>query len=152
MAAFVDKQAVFVDQDFTSREQVLDFISNQAVKLGDAQDAHSVRQAFTIREDLGATGLQDGFAIPHAKSAAVDKPSVIVVKLKQAVEWPSFDGKPVDTVIALLVPEGSVGATHIKLLSKLAVLLMRENFRNAVRACNNPTEIARIVNEGLDNA
>lgn len=152
MTDFVDPKGVFVNNDATSKRQVLEFIAHKAVELGYAQDAEPIIKAFCAREDLGATGLQDGFAIPHAKSEAIDKPGVIVVKLAKPVEWESFDGKHVDIVISLLVPEGAAGTTHIKLLSKVAILLMREDFRDAVRNAKDAAHIAELVNEGLDKA
>ena len=152
MADFVHCDGVFVDCEASSRKDVLEFIAKQAVALGYAKEAEPVVEAFLAREDLGATGLQDGFAIPHAKSEAIDKPGVIVVKLASPVEWPSFDSKPVDRIISLLVPEGSAGTTHIKLLSKVAILLMRQDFRDAIRETNDPEKICTLVNEGLDNA
>lgn len=152
MSYFVNPKGVFVENDATTKKEVLEFIANKAVEIGYAREAAPVVAAFCEREELGATGLQDGFAIPHAKSEAIEKPGVIVVKLVNPIEWASFDGKQVDIIISLLVPKGAVGTTHIKLLSKLAILLMREDFRDAIRATDDATKIAELVNKGLENA
>ena len=107
-------------------------------------------QAFLAREDMGETGMTDGFAVPHAKSAAIDKAAVIVLKNDHALDWPSFDDKPVDICISLLVPDGEAGTTHIKLLSKTAVLLMREEFKNLVRSTDDRKAIADAINAGIE--
>lgn len=151
MSDFVKESAVFVDSPAASREEVLQLLSDEAVALGYAEDAAAVRAAFDAREDMGATGMQDGFAIPHAKSDAIKEPGVVVVKLQKPVDWPSFDDKPVDVVISLLVPDGEAGTTHIKLLSKVAVMLMREEFRDAMRETNDAANIAEVINDGLDD-
>ena len=66
------------------------------------------------------------------------------MKNNRALEWPSFDDKPVDVAISLLVPDGEAGTTHIKLLSKTAVLLMREEFKNLVRSTDDRKAIAEL--------
>lgn len=151
MSDFVKAEQVFVENPAKSREEVLQLLSDQAVALGLAEDAAAVRAAYDAREDMGATGMQDGFAIPHAKADAIKNAGVIVVKLQEPVEWPSFDDKPVDVVISLLVPDGEAGTTHVQLLSKVAVMLMCEEFRNAMRATDDAAQIAALINEGLDD-
>ena len=110
----------------------------------------SALEAFLAREAMGETGMTDGFAVPHAQSTAIKDAAVIVVKNDRPVEWPSFDEKPVDVAIALLVPDTDVAATHIKLLSKTAVLLMRDEFKNLVHGTDDPQVIADAINAGLN--
>lgn len=49
--------------------------------------------------------MMDGFAIPHAKSAAIIKPSVMIVSFTEGVDWDSLDGQPIRYAIALFIPE-----------------------------------------------
>ena len=78
-------------------------------------------------------------------------PGVAVLKLAEPVEWPSFDGAPVDVALALYVPAGEAGTTHLRLLSKAAVMLMDAGFRDKVRASTDPVEIAELINSGLED-
>ncbi len=150
MSDFVKEDNVFVNQDAESREAVLRFIADRAAELGITDDADAVYEAFLAREDMGETGMADGFAVPHAKTDAIKRAAVIVVKNNRALEWPSFDDKPVDVAISLLVPDGEAGTTHIKLLSKTAVLLMREEFKNLVRSTDDRKAIADAINAGIE--
>jgi PTS system fructose-specific IIA component len=147
---FVTSNDVFVNQHAESRDEVLRFISQKAVELGVTDDADAVYKAFIAREDMGETGMTDGFAVPHAKDAAIKKAAVIVFKNDHALDWPSFDEKPVDVAISLLVPAGEAGTTHIKLLSKTAVLLMKDDFKSLVRGSDDPQVIADAINKGID--
>lgn len=151
MSGFVREDSVFVGQSASSRDEVLRFFSNKAADLGFVSDANTVYQAFLAREDMGETGMTDGFAVPHAKSPAILEPAVLVLKNDHPIEWPSFDGKPVDICIALLVPDGEAGTTHIKLLSKTAVLLMKDDFKNLMRSTDDPSVIAAAINEGIED-
>ena len=85
------------------------------------------------------------------KVANTSTPGVAVLKLVEPVEWPSFDGVPVDVALALYVPAGEAGTTHLRLLSKAAVMLMDAGFRDKVRASTNPVEIAELINSGLED-
>ncbi len=149
MSQFVTEANVFVGQSIASREEMIRFVCDKALELGCVSDADAAYDAFMAREAMGETGMTDGFAVPHAKSAAITAPTVLVVKNDHPVEWPSFDGKPVDIVIALLVPDDEAGNTHIRLLSKTAVLLMRDEFKNLVRGSEDAKEIAAAVEAGI---
>ncbi|MCI6547345.1 MAG: fructose PTS transporter subunit IIA [Coriobacteriaceae bacterium] len=150
MSDFVTSNDVFVNQHAESRNEVLRFISQKAVELGVTDDADAVYKAFMAREDMGETGMTDGFAVPHAKDASIKRAAVIVFKNDSALDWPSFDEKPVDIAISLLVPAGEAGTTHIKLLSKTAVLLMKDDFKDLVRGSDDPQAIADAINRGID--
>ena len=46
---------------------------------------------------------------------------------------------------------GEAGTTHLRLLSKAAVMLMDAGFRDKVRASTDPVEIAELINSGLED-
>ena len=151
MSDFVRAGNVFVGQSLDTREDMLRFISDKAAELGITDDAGAVYEAFVAREEMGETGMTDGFAVPHAKSDAIKEAAVIVVKNDHAIEWPSFDDKPVDIAISLLVPDGEAGTTHIRLLSKTAVLLMKDEFKALVRGTDDAEAIAAAVEAGIED-
>lgn len=150
MSDFVEASHVFLDNPAKTCEEVLEFLSGQAERLGVADDSAAVLEAFKAREAEGTTGMMGGFAIPHAKSAAITQASVMVVKFAGDVEWESMDGKPIKVAIALLIPDTEAGTTHLKLLSKVAVMLMKEDFCREVLASDSATSIAGLINDGLD--
>ena len=149
-ADFVKVENVFVAEDFASRDEALSFVSNQAVKAGVANDADAVMNAFLAREAEGTTGMMEGFAIPHAKSDAINEAAVIVVKDESGVTgWDTMDGAPVNVAIALLIPGAQAGTTHLKILSKVAEALMDEDFRATVKGSTDAAEIAKTINARL---
>lgn len=152
MSDFVKAENVYVNQSMGSREEVLRFIAQRAAELGVTHDADAVYDAFVAREEMGETGMTDGFAVPHAKAPSILEPAVIVVKNDRPIEWPSFDDKPIDVAIALLVPEGESGTMHIRLLSKTAVLLMKDEFKALIRGTDDASQIADAINAGIEEA
>ena len=137
MSDIISAQSVLLDQHAASREEAIGIIATKAAELGIADDADALRQAFMAREAMGETGMTDGFAIPHAKSA-------------EPLDWPSFDEKPVTCAIALMVPDGEAGSEHIRLLSKTATLLMNDGFKGIVHQSSDPAEIAAAIQKGIE--
>ena len=150
MSDFVSEQNVLLNQRATTREEALHIISDYSVKLGVASNADEVYRGFMDREAIDQTGMVDGFAIPHCKTDAVSEAAVIVFKNVSQLEWPSLDGKPVNIAMALLVPGSEAGMTHLKLLSKTAVLLMDDGFKRLLREEDDASAVAAAINAELD--
>lgn len=150
MSDLVKASHVFLDNPAKSVDEALEFLSQKVVELGISDDAQASLDAFKAREAEGTTGMMEGFAIPHAKTGAIKEAAVLVVKFAGDVEWESMDGKPIRVAIALCVPGGEAGTTHLQLLSKVAVMLMDEGFRNDVLAYADAAAIAERINGGLD--
>ncbi len=72
------------------------------------------------REDLGSTGVGGGVAIPHARFHQLAKPFGVLLRLKKAIDFDAVDGKPVDTIILLLLPEDSNGGDQLSALACIA--------------------------------
>lgn len=151
MSEFMQASHVFLDNPATTVEEVLSFLSEKAVELGIADDAAAVLDAFHKREEEGSTGMVNGFSIPHAKSTAIKSAAVIVVKFSgEIADWETMDEEKVKTAISLLVPGAEAGTTHLKLLSKVAVMLMQEDFRSSVVSSSDPEAIAALINKNLE--
>lgn len=145
---FVSDDQILLGREAESRHELLRMLCAQAEALGIVKDDETAYQAFLAREELGATGLTEGFAVPHAKSATIVRPAVMVWKNRTAVAWPSFDEKPVDIAVALFVPEAN-REEHIRLLSKTAVLLMDPAFRTMLRTTDDAHAIASAISDAL---
>lgn len=141
---------VFFDNSAKNTDEALEFLSAQAVELGIADDKDAILAAFKEREAQGATGMTGGFALPHAKSAAVKEVSVVVVKFAGEVDWESMDGKEIFAAIAIFVPDDEAGTTHLRVLAQIAALLMQPAFCDLVHSSDDEAEIIAAVEEGID--
>lgn len=150
MTDFVKASHVFLHNSATTAEEALQFVANAAKDLDLTDDAQGVLDALLARENEGSTGMSEGFAIPHAKSAAVKTPSVIVLKSDAGIAWDTMDDKAVKVAIALLVPDTDASTKHLQLLSQVAVMLMDHDFCDAVLGSQNVEEIAQIINNHLN--
>lgn len=64
-----------------------------------------VASALLKREALGSTGTGNGVAIPHARLSDIKRPFGFFVRLDKAIDFDAIDGRPVDLVFALVLPD-----------------------------------------------
>ncbi len=145
------REYVFMDADVSTKEECLAFIAERAVELGISSSVQGTVDGFMLRENEGSTGFNDGFAIPHTRCDDVLKPSVIVVRTKNGIDWPSMDGKPIVVIFALLVPKQVEGTVHLTLISSLARKLVSAEFQKTLLSSHDPDEIFDIINQAFQN-
>lgn len=139
---------VFFDYPAETTQDALEFLSDQAVKLGISDDRDAILKAFEEREALGPTGMTRGFALPHAKTDAVKEPAVVVVKFSDKVEWKALGTTPIRAAIAIYVPEKDA-ATHLAILAGIAALLMDADFCEKVMDSTDSEAIAKLIEKGI---
>ncbi|WIF95214.1 PTS sugar transporter subunit IIA [Caminicella sporogenes] len=97
------------------------------------------------REKQFSTGVGCGIAIPHAKTDAVKIPTMAIIRLSSPIEWQAIDDKQVKLVIGLAVPESQGDNTHLKIISKLSMKLMEDEFRSNLIIAENKDEILNLM-------
>jgi PTS system nitrogen regulatory IIA component len=101
-----------------TKAQVLTELSNLFAQVY-GLNADDVLEGLEQREALGSTGFGRGVAIPHCRSTAVKRPTVVLLKLDQAVDFAAADAMPVSLVFGLVSPENA-GATHLHALAAIS--------------------------------
>lgn len=129
---------VLVDLDASSKKRVFE----QAGLLfenyyGLARSA--VFDALFAREKLGSTGLGQGIAIPHGRIKGLRDAVGAFIRLATPVQFEAPDGKPVNLIFVLLVPE-SANEHHLRLLSELAQMFSDRAFRDALGKATDASE------------
>ena len=85
------------------------------------------------REKLGSTGLGQGIAIPHGRIKGLKQAAGAFIRLSSPVPFDSPDGRPVNLLFILLVPEQAT-EQHLQILSELAQRFAERSFREALVA------------------
>ena len=118
---------VVANLDASSKKRVFEqagilFENHQSVARSTVYDA------LFAREKLGSTGLGQGIAIPHGRIKGLKTPIGAFFRLMSPVQFDAPDGKPVELIFVLLVPEAA-NEHHLHLLSELAQMFSDKNFR-----------------------
>lgn len=122
----------FINVHGVSKKRLLDQVASLAAGSCPALSEQLVFDALIARERLGSTGIGEGIAIPHCRMAECREPVGLLLRLDEAVDFESIDGKPVDLVFVLLVPE-SDPEQHLRTLSHLAALFNEPAYRERLR-------------------
>ena len=92
------------------------------------------------RERLGSTGLGQGVAIPHGRIKGLKEAVAAFVRLSEPVAFDAPDGRPVNILVFLLVPEQAT-QQHLDILSELAQMLSDKSFRENLLNATDPAAL-----------
>ena len=152
-SGLIAEDIVLLDAEFQSRDEAITALVNAAADSGRICKADDVVAAALAREEQHSTGVDHQVAIPHARSSAVTQPTLAFARLREpGVVW--ADGEEPSRLIFLIAVPDNAGKAHLKLLSKLARNVMKEDFRNALYAAQTPAAAVDVINEvvGLEVA
>ena len=127
-----------------NKTDVLNQMVDLMEKSGNLSEKETYRSAVFAREEEGTPGVGDGIAIPHGKSSAVTAPGLAAMVIKEGVEYDALDGAPVDLIFLIAAPN-TKDNVHLEVLSKLSVLLMKEEFTEALKAASSKEEFLQII-------
>ena len=128
----LDARSILLNASPKSKNEALDQIVDLMVKSEKINDKEAYRKQVYAREEESTTGIGEGIAIPHGKCDAVTKPGLAAMVVKDGVDFDSLDGEPV-TLMFLIAAPNTEDNIHLDVLSKLSVLLMNEEFTEALR-------------------
>ncbi|WP_077624858.1 PTS fructose transporter subunit IIABC [Sediminibacillus massiliensis] len=139
------KDTIILDLQSTSKSEVIDELVTKLDEAGRLNDKQGYKQAILDRESQSTTGIGEGIAIPHAKTAAVKTPAIVFGRSKQGVDYEALDGAPSHLFFMIAASEGA-NQTHLETLSRLSTFLMDNNFRQKLEAANSEEEVIDIIN------
>jgi len=140
----LDPNCVVLRLEATDKEGVLAELSSLLVADQPRQVQEAVLEALLQREEVGSTGIGDGVAIPHARSAAVRTVRAAAGVSQEGLDFQSLDGRPAHLFFLILTPAGASGA-HLKLLAQLTRLLRSADIREALRSAETAEEFCQIL-------
>ena len=117
----IDPKLVKTQLTGTNKEEVLRELANLLLENGYISDIDGFIKDIYAREAEGQTGIGNYIAIPHGKSAFVNKIGVAIGVTENEISWETLDGKGVKGIILFVVGDDNDGAqSHLKLLSLFA--------------------------------
>lgn len=119
----------------TTKIAAIEEMVDRLVATGRITDRAAALQAIIERERKMSTGMQNGIAIPHGKTNAVDSLIALVALKPEGLDFESLDGQPARIFVMTLSPESRTGP-HIQFLAEISRELndpqIRERLLHAV--------------------
>ena len=142
----LDKQSISLNGAPKDKKEALDQVVDLMAKSGKINDVEAYRQRVYAREEESTTGVGEGIAIPHGKCAAVNRPGLAAMVIKDGVDFESLDGEPV-TLLFLIAAPDTKDNVHLDVLSKLSMMLMDEEFTKNLRNASTAEEFLEIIDK-----
>ena len=124
-------QSILLNASPTNKADDIYTLGDLMDKGGNLSDKAEYLEAVFAREESGSTGLGDGIATPHAKSAGVKEAGLAAMVVPNGVDFEALDGQPSRLFFMIAAPEGAAD-THVEVLSKLATMVIDPDFKNAL--------------------
>lgn len=145
----LDDRSILLQGQVQSKKEALDTLVDLMNASGKLKDVETYRNGVYEREKEGSTGIGEGIAIPHCKSAAVKEAGLAAMVVPEGVEFESLDGEPANLFFLIAAPD-TADNVHLDVLSHLSVLLMDPEFTGKLRAAKSVEEFKKVIEEAED--
>lgn len=109
-----------------------------------------IEERVNQREQLLATGLPNGIAVPHARFDGLANPVVAIALSKPGIDFDSADGEPAHVVFFILTPMHDSGA-QLEILADIARTFSRPDSGNHALQATSYTEFLALLRSHIDS-
>lgn len=135
---------VWVDLKANTKEGIIDEMIDRLVAAGRVTDRAAVREAILEREAKMSTGMQNGVAIPHGKTDAVEALVAAVGIQKEGMDFGAMDGEP-STIFVMTVSPIKRRGPHMQFLAEVSRILGQAALRERLLAASTHAEVYEIL-------
>ncbi|QXE17386.1 PTS fructose transporter subunit IIABC [Clostridium sp. 001] len=142
----LEENTIKLKLDSNTKLEVIDeliSILDSAEKLNDKDE---YKKQILKRESEFSTGIGEGIAIPHAKTAAVKIPSLAFGIKKEGLDYESLDGTDAKLFFMIAASEGADNE-HLDTLARLSSMLMNEEFKNKLINAKSKDEVLNLIDK-----
>lgn len=146
-ASLVTPAAIQVDVRAANRRECIEHLVDLAAATGRVSDCDAAMDAVLDREAEAPTGVGGGVAVPHARTDAIDRPTLAFVRLRNGADF----GGPsaADLLFLLLIPEGG-DDVHLETLRRLSRRLLGDSLGERLRGADSAREVTGVLREVVE--
>lgn len=130
-----------------TKEGIIEEMVDLLVAAGKITDRETVLQAVLDRESKMSTGIRHGVALPHGKTAVVDKLVTAVCLKPEGVDFDALDGE-ISRIFVMTISSVLDTGPHMHYLAQISRLLNLESVRERILAVKSIQELIKIFAEG----
>lgn len=147
LAELIRPEVVKVPLAGKTKNEVIRELVQLLLDAGRIPQLESVYDALLAREALGSTGLEQGIAVPHAKTGAVRELTAAIGIAPKGIDFQAVDGQPSRLFFLLLAPPDKSGP-HIQALAEIARLAQSPTFLRLLASAASAREVVTLLTEG----
>jgi len=140
---YLPDKNIIIDLKGTTKVEIIEELLLHMKKINLVQDFDMALNDTLAREGYLSTGLENGLAIPHAKTDGINNLAMVFGVKKDGVEFESLDTKPANLIFLVLSPRDTSGP-HIQALAMITRNLKDFKSREKLRNAKSAAEISEI--------
>lgn len=130
MNDIITESLIALDVELADKAAVIDEIANLLAANSRLVNRELYIKDVYEREEIVPTGIGDLIAIPHARSPAVSRSSLVYLRLSSAIHW--TEEEEARFIFGIAVPEDNVDNLHLKILSMVAKKLLDDKIKGII--------------------
>ncbi len=143
----LNKNVAELELQGSSKQEIIENLLDILVKTGKVKDRAVALEALLEREAKMSTGIQQGIAIPHCKTDAVNELLACVGIVKNGVDFKALDGIPSKIFIMTLSSLTRTGP-HVQFLAEISRVLTNESMRDKLINAGSKEELISLIVQG----
>lgn len=128
---FLTKEYIKANIEVDNKDDLLEKLVNLFKGNPKVVDLEKVLEDVHEREKILSTGVGKGFALPHAKTSAVNDILAAFCTIKEPIDYGALDSEPVNIVLMLIGP-AEMSSQYLKLMSRISRMISNEEFKNKI--------------------
>jgi fructose-specific phosphotransferase system IIA component len=142
----ITEEVVKVPLTSQSKFEIIKELIQLLHEKGHLEQSEAAYDAVLNRESQGSTGLENGIAVPHAKTDTVKGLTIAIGISPAGIDFEALDGNPSHLFFLMLAPPDQPGP-HIEALAEIARLTRSKAFCNMVTSAVSAREVVEIFRE-----
>lgn len=127
-----------------TKHEIIEELMDLVCRSGKVKDREQALRDVLDHEAQMSTGMENGIAIPHAKTDAVDELVACVGVTRRKIDFENLDRKPSQIFIMTLSPKSGTGP-HVQFLAEISRLLTDATARKAIVKAKSDEDLLRIL-------
>jgi len=136
--------AVKLDLQAESKDDILQELVS-LLRLDPKSEA-TLFKTLKRRENLGSTGIGQGFAIPHCRSLVVNRLRLAYARKVGGIDFNAIDGAPVYNFFLIVAPPLEVSNQYLPVLGKIAQFCKDADVPRLLQQLRSPEEFLELLN------
>jgi len=129
-----------------NKHEVIEALMELICKSGKIIDREQALRDVLDHEAGMSTGMENGIAIPHAKTDAVDELVACVGITRRKIDFENLDRKPSQIFIMTLSPKSGTGP-HVQFLAEISRLLTDAKTRKAMIKAKSDEDLLHVLTD-----
>lgn len=148
---FFEEELFVSELHSTGRAGALREMVDCLVKAHRVRDGEILLQMLDQRETLGTTGIGRGVAVPHGRSLAISRLTLVVARSSAGIEYEAMDGKPVHLIFLTVAPPQERSNLYLPVLGKIVEIVKSARMRKKLLAAPAYADFMTVISEAADD-